>query len=153
MTAIIRLVPLLTTIQHLEFTSQSGPNSRCAWSGQGKGTVKAVIRGNTIRFHERGHFIPEGHSRAVPFTNVYRWEVEPNCLRLFHERRGAEHAVWLFDLIEDEASSTLVSHDAHLCGDDRYSARLTPLTNGFDLNWHIEGPRKDEAIHYRYRHT
>ncbi|GGX95441.1 hypothetical protein GCM10007160_23780 [Litchfieldella qijiaojingensis] len=116
--------------------------------------METTTIGNIVRFHEQGRFVPEGKARAVAFTNVYRWEVESDRLRLFHERRGADQAVWLFDLVVSEpgTSTTLVSRDAHVCGDDRYAAHLTLHPDGFDLNWRIEGPRKDEAIYYRYRH-
>lgn len=104
-----------------------------------------------MRFHERGHFHLCGQARPVAFSNVYRWEVEHDCLRLFHERRGAEQAVWLFDLVAMASSPALIAHQAHACGNDRYSARLTPCDGGFDLAWRIRGPRKDETLHYRYR--
>ncbi|MFC3283115.1 DUF6314 family protein [Litchfieldella rifensis] len=151
MTAIIRFKPLLTTIHRVDFSSRPGTASRSGWSGHGHGSVQVESRGDTVRFFERGHFLPTGQSREVPFTNVYRWEFSTDRLRLFHERRGADHAVWLFDLGMDDASGDLLSLDAHLCGADRYQARLTPLADGFDLQWRITGPRKEETLRYRYR--
>ncbi len=103
-----------------------------------------------LRFHEEGHFALAGQQREVAFRNVYRWELEEDRLRLFHERRGREAAVWLFDLVEATDGSALVAAEPHLCGADRYTARLELTADGFALDWRIQGPRKDEAIAYRY---
>ncbi|QJQ95310.1 hypothetical protein HIO72_08510 [Halomonas sp. PA5] len=133
----------------MEFTSHSGPASQCAWSGQGRGSVTTEPFADGVKFHERGHFRPSGSKREIAFTNTYRWEFVSGGLRLFHERRGAEHAVWLFDLEETPGGDWLARH-AHQCGEDRYTARLTPSATGFELRWRIDGPRKDEHLHYRY---
>lgn len=150
MTSIIRVRALLPTISHLKFSSRSGNASQCEWSGEGYGSVTVSEDDQVIRFHEEGHFALAGQSREVAFHNVYRWELEEDRLRLFHERRGREAAVWLFDLIESEDGSGLVAAAPHLCGEDRYTARLEVNTEGFALDWRIQGPRKDEAIAYRY---
>lgn len=141
---------LLPTISHLEFSSRSGNGSQCDWSGEGHGRVTVSEEGQVLRFHEEGHFALAGQPREVAFRNVYRWELEEDRLRLFHERRGREAAVWLFDLIEAADGSGLVAADPHLCGEDRYTARLELMADGFTLDWTILGPRKDEAIAYRY---
>lgn len=151
MTAIIRIKSLLTTIHRVDFFSYPGAGSHSGWSGQGHGSVQVESQGDIVRFFEQGHFQPAGSCQQVAFTNVYRWEFAVDRLRLFHERRGTDHAVWLFDLGLDEASGDLLSLDAHLCGADRYLARLTPLIDGFDLQWRITGPRKDETLLYQYR--
>ncbi|MGB8711894.1 MAG: DUF6314 family protein, partial [Onishia taeanensis] len=127
---------------------------QCEWSGEGYGSVTVSeddqVRCFHVRFHEEGHFALAGQSREVAFRNVYRWELEEDRLRLFHERRGREAAVWLFDLIEAEDGSGLVAAAPHLCGEDRYTARLAVNSDGFALDWRIQGPRKDESIAYRY---
>lgn len=151
MTGIIRLADRLTAIRRLDFTSHSGDGSHCGWSGHGQGEVTVSHAIDALRFHERGHFRSTQGERTVPFRNVYRWECHADHVRLFHERRGETHAVWLFDLVADPASDDLVEACAHLCGADRYSARLTFASEGFDLHWRITGPRKDERLHYRYR--
>lgn len=155
MTAIIRLQALLPTIRRLHFASRSGSGSQCAWSGEGNGSVTVVMDADaSVRFTEAGHFrLDAPAARAVPFRNVFRWTPGSEHIALSHERRGAEAAVWLFDLIEAPAheSTDLVSRDAHLCGDDRYRARLTFMDDGFDLEWTISGPKKDEYLRYRYR--
>lgn len=155
MTAIIRLQALLPTIRRLDFTSRSGSGSQCAWSGKGHGSVAVAIDADaSVRFSETGHFrLDAPESRAVPFRNVFRWRPGSELIALSHERRGADAAVWLFDLIAAPAgeNANLVSREVHLCGDDRYRAKLTFIDGGFDLDWTISGPKKDERLHYRYR--
>lgn len=155
MTAIIRLQALLPTIRRLDFSSHSGSGSQCAWSGEGRGSV-AVAHGNdgSLTFTETGHFWPEARAaRPVVFRNVFRWTPGDEHVALAHERRGADAAVRLFDLIgaPPGESADLVSRRAHLCIDDRYRARLTFIDDGFDLEWTIQGPKKDERLYYRYR--
>lgn len=152
MTAIIRLTQRLPSIRHLTFTSRSGSASGVAWSGQGHGQVEVDSLSNAVRFLERGHFLPLGQSREVAFRNVYRWELQPDRVTLYHERRGAENAVQLFDLVADSAT-TLVSESPHLCGADTYQARLSLIEGGFRLEWCIAGPRKDERLVYHYRQS
>lgn len=155
MTAIIRLQALLPTIRHLEFSSRSGSGSHCAWSGEGHGEVAVVACADaSTRFSETGQFrLDAPAARAVPFRNVFRWTPGGEHIGLSHERRGADAAVWLFDLVAAPAgeSADLVSREAHLCGSDRYQAWLRFADNGFDLDWTISGPKKDEHLAYRYR--
>lgn len=154
MTSIIRVRALLPTITRLKFSSRSGTASQCDWSGEGSGSVTVSeddqARCSHVRFHEEGHFALAGQSQELAFRNVYRWELEEDRLRLFHERRGREAAVWLFDLVEAQDGNGLVAAEAHLCGEDRYTARLEINADGFTLDWRIQGPRKDESIAYRY---
>ncbi|MCT8467759.1 hypothetical protein KZO85_04115 [Chromohalobacter canadensis] len=150
MTTIIRLARLLPSIHLLSFTSRSGSASGVAWSGQGSGTVAPETHTDWVRFTEHGHFLPQGQSREVAFRNVYRWDLHPEHIALYHERRGPDAAVWLFDLVAD-SSTTLISKSPHLCGADTYQARLTLEAHGFRLEWHIAGPRKDERLVYHYR--
>ncbi|WP_168013594.1 DUF6314 family protein [Halomonas salinarum] len=150
MTSIIRVRALLPTIRRLEFSSRSGDASQCAWSGEGHGTVSVSEDGNVLRFHEQGYFALSGQPKPIAFRNVYRWEVQEERVRLFHERRGQAAAVWLFDLIASSDGNGLVAAEAHLCGEDRYTANLAMTPEGFTLDWRIQGPRKDESIAYRY---
>jgi len=154
LTSIIRVRALLPTITRLKFSSRSGTASQCDWSGEGSGSVTVSednqARCSHVRFHEEGHFALAGQSQELAFRNVYRWELEEDRLRLFHERRGREAAVWLFDLVEAQDGNGLVAAEAHLCGEDRYTARLEINADGFTLDWRIQGPRKDESIAYHY---
>lgn len=106
----------------------------------------------SVRFFENGHFrLDAADARPVAFSNIFSWELGSDYAALSHERRG--DGVWLFDLIAapESYSADLISREAHLCVADRYSARLTFVDAGFDLEWTISGPKKDEYLHYRYR--
>ncbi|MCG7600293.1 DUF6314 family protein [Halomonas sp. McH1-25] len=119
---------------------------------------------DSVLIHESGHFQldapPSSRSvpvasppRSIPFRNVFRWRFFEDRASLSHERRGAEAAVWLFDLVAAPApgAADLITQHPHLCIDDHYQATLTFQPEGIDLIWTITGPRKDEHIHYRYR--
>lgn len=150
MTTIIRFRELLPRVQRFMFTAHGGPGSQTGWQGQGQGQLEVQCQGAVIHFYESGHFTLAGQAQSVPMRNVYRWECRSDRVSLFHERRGPDAAVHLFDLIGDDAE-TLVSASAHQCAADAYSARITLQPNGFDLEWQILGPRKDERILYHYR--
>ncbi|SDL08724.1 hypothetical protein SAMN05192555_102371 [Franzmannia pantelleriensis] len=141
----------LTSIARVSFDSRSGELSRCAWSGSGQGGVTVSRDPDGLRFHEQGRFRLDQGGAEVAFHNVYRWSLHNDHIGLYHERRGKEHAVWLFNLIAAPGGDALVAHQAHLCGDDQYTAKLTLRDAGIDLDWQISGPRKDERLYYRYR--
>lgn len=151
LTDIIRVTQRLASIARVSFDSRSGELSRCAWSGSGKGRVTVSRDPDGLRFYERGHFQLDQSDTEMAFSNVYRWALHEDRIGLYHERRGKAHAVWLFDLVVSAEDDVLVARDAHLCGDDRYSARLALRDDGIDLDWRISGPRKDEWLYYRYR--
>ncbi|MGM8931253.1 DUF6314 family protein [Salinicola sp. V024] len=150
MTAIIRLRRLLPKLSRFEFDARSGEASHVGWNGHGEGSLDITQEDNHVRFFESGTFTVAGGSRSVPMRNVYRWELFDNRVGLFHERRGVEAAVPLFDLIA-ESDDTLVNAEVHQCAADAYSARLVLTPEGLDLEWRIVGPRKDERILYHYR--
>ncbi len=104
-----------------------------------------------MRFFESGKFQPQGTESEVAFSNVYRWITATDRIRLLHERHGRDQPVWLFDLVPDSASHALTAAHPHICGSDHYTARLELNEEGFDLLWTIQGPRKDEFLHYSYR--
>lgn len=112
---------------------------------------------NSLTFTETGHFQLASSGTTtpnpVPFRNVFRWSFGGDHIALSHERRGQQAAVWLFDLVaaDEQDTADLVSRQAHLCVDDLYQARLSFTDNGFDLEWTISGPKKDEHLVYRYR--
>ncbi len=152
---IVQFRTRLSSISRVSFRSRSGPRSQCGWSGAGEGTVAVDIGADDgVRLVESGHFqLDAGAARAVPFRNVFRFTFDATQVALSHERRGAEAGVWLFDLVAAPAgmNADLVSREAHLCVADRYRAQLRFVADGFDLEWTISGPRKDEHLRYRYR--
>ncbi|MFC3291843.1 DUF6314 family protein [Modicisalibacter luteus] len=161
---ILQLRRHLSSLVSVSFRSRSGPHSQCHWSGQGNGQIQvAQAEDDSLLIHESGHFqldIPApsyehrpvaSEPRPIPFRNVFRWRFFEDRVSLSHERRGAESAVWLFDLVAAPGATDLISHRPHLCIDDHYLAKLAFEPDGFNLTWRITGPRKDEQIHYRYR--
>lgn len=166
MTDIVPLYSLLAQIRQLDFSSHSGPDSRNAWSGRGIGTVEVLSEpanhgADELVFLEQGQFTLAGQPSSVTFHNRYRWQLSPagDALKLSHERRGRDAAVFLFDLIKDDAKGPdhFISREAHLCIDDLYAATLMierdteGNATGFILKWRITGPRKDESLTYHYR--
>jgi len=134
----------------LSFSATPGPNSRTGWAGLGEADVRTSGDAGQLRLHEDGQFTPKATGTPVAFRNIYRWVDRGDRLSLWHERFGRDAAVWLFDLAAT-APNELTTVDAHVCGDDRYAARLSLTADGFDLRWSITGPRKDETLAYRYR--
>ncbi|WP_136064461.1 DUF6314 family protein [Modicisalibacter radicis] len=128
--------------------------SRSGWAGKGQGTVDVEEHADaSLTFSESGRFHLVGATESIAFRNVFRWTPTQDAIALSHERRGAAAAVRLFELIPADPGDTAdwVARDAHQCAADRYRARLTLAYDGFDLEWIIEGPRKNERLHYRYR--
>ena len=149
-TAIIELHSRLSDIRRLRFQATPGDGSQTGWAGHGEAEVAVSLDADGLRFHESGEFTPAATGAAVAFRNVYRWVTQGDRIALWHERFGAKDAVWLFDLVA-AGPGELVAAERHVCGDDRYDARLRLVEHGFDLRWSITGPRKDERLAYQYR--
>ncbi|KEZ77137.1 DUF6314 family protein [Salinisphaera hydrothermalis] len=148
--AIIRAWQCLPGLRSLSFTAEPGPASQTDWRGRGTAGIRTERAGNDWRLIERGRFVPAGAARGVTMNNVYRWQRVGDRLRLYHERFGTDAAVFLFELVA-ESADRLICQQPHLCGDDVYRGTLVLAETGFDLDWSITGPRKDEHLHYRYR--
>ena len=86
----------LGTIGELTFTTSSSAST--GWSGSGTGTVDvAQPSSNILVYTEAGIWSPNG-GKPLNFTNVYRWTLLPDSLRLEHLRFGPDNPVYLFDL-------------------------------------------------------
>lgn len=147
---IIRAWQRLARLRRLSLTARPGPASQTGWRGSGSAGITARADGDDWRLIERGHFSPAGAKRSLAFENIYRWQHADDRLRLYHERFGAAAAVFLFELVA-ETETRLVCRCPHPCGDDVYRGSLTLTETGFDFDWLIRGPRKDEYLFYRYR--
>ncbi|OLO05433.1 hypothetical protein BTW07_04615 [Salinicola socius] len=148
----MRLRSILPKLSRFAFSARSGQASETGWNGQGEGTIEVAREGCSIKLFESGIFTLDGQNRGVPMRNVYRWDIHADRIALSHERRGVADAVSLFDLVIDGSDDdTLVNVEAHQCAADAYSARLAVQPEGFDLEWRIIGPRKDERLLYHYR--
>jgi hypothetical protein len=51
---------------------------------------------------------------------------------------------------DSNADGLWKSAQDHVCINDLYSGELRESANGFELTWHITGPKKDEHLFYRY---
>lgn len=157
MTAIIELGKRIGQITRLDFSASTQQGSKTGWNGEGHGEVEVTssLQGEqrVVYLKETGEFCLHG-ARPVPFTNIYRFTWYADRISLHHERRGKEHAVWLFDLTCDQDDpDILLSEKSHLCGSDHYSAMLKLNSEGFILNWTIQGARKNERLTYHYRQS
>lgn len=138
----------LHQVRSLHFVAHS--KSATGWNGEGTGAVTVTISADPVLvFSEAGLWVSaEGHQ--LRFKNVFRWtRLTFDTLRLEHLRFGADRPVMLFDLMAI-APNQWRSIEPHLCGSDRYSAKLEVLEPHLCLQWTIVGPHKQERIDYTY---
>lgn len=142
----------LQHVDHLTFRATPGVASRTRWRGQGVSSVTVESTVNSRRLIESGHFWPDGSSTRVSVRNVYLWQRDGTGLLLAHERSGRANPVFLLRLagVDDV---TLQSREPHHCALDQYHATLRLTDEGFDLDWIIKGPRKDEQLLQKYATT
>lgn len=148
------LQQLLHSVSRVDFFSSSQDGSRTGWDGKGTGRVvievDPISSVKQIRLYETGEFKGDAFG-MVTYRNTYRFDWLSDRIRLYHERLGADNAVWLVDLVLSKLDPrVLVSDSPHLCGDDTYNASLKLLDGRFVLIWDIRGPRKNEHIEYYY---
>lgn len=122
--------------------------------GRGRGRVRARRESDhVITFDESGRFKLE-RGPTLNFHNALRWTLAPDRIVLAHCRHDAGDGTRLAELRALPTRSTdadLASAAPHLCGEDRYTATLRLVDNGFDLVWRIVGTRKNEILAHRYR--
>lgn len=120
---------------------------------EGDGSARVEYREGdpaTIVTVEEGVWEPVPGS-VVRFRGGYRWTREGSGIRLEHVRRGRARAVFLAELIPGPGGRFLRSRWPHLCGDDRYEARLRATREGVWLDWHVRGPHESQHLAVRYR--
>ena len=137
----------LATIGGFTYESRPGPRSLTGWQGEGRGRVQI----DDSNADER-HFIEQGEfqlqsGQIVEMQNRFISKKTPTGVALSHGRRG--EPVFLFELIPT-ADGLWKSSQDHVCINDLYSGELRESANGFELTWHIDGPKKDEHLFYRY---
>lgn len=145
-----RLWQSLPRLCHFSFQARPGQQSATGWCGDGSGQTQARADGADWLLAEQGHFRPAGSAQSLPFRNSYRWQRAGDRLHLLHERFGAANAVYLFALVAVDATH-LVSAQPHLCSHDSYHGGIVLHADGFDFDWQINGPRKQERLFYQYR--
>jgi hypothetical protein len=139
----------LRRVRSLDFVARSA--SSTGWNGSGSGTVVvASPTQSVLTFTESGSWQP-ALGTPLRFSNVFRWSLTgPADVRLEHLRFGADHPVYLFDLVP-QSGTEWVSVSPHRCRADCYTAELRLRAWGVLLHWAVAGPRKDERIEYEYR--
>lgn len=145
--AIHSLWACLPRIRQFAFRASNGPGSATDWNGRGEGRVQVTPWQDGWCFEEAGHYVtPQGQRLAM--RNRYGWQRGEGGIRLCHLRYASP--VPLFEL-RPVTMDIWQSSEPHLCGADRYQARLLCRDDGFDLSWQIQGPRKNEQLAYCYR--
>jgi len=161
---IVAVARRLPGIAQLQIKARPGGGSRTNWRGEGNATVKVERDGGgDWRFHESGllRLRPDSTAkgpaasgtRTLPLRNVLHWRIGEDSIDLGHQRLGADHEVHLVRLVAEEncTDADLVSAEPHPCGKDLYHARLFLRPDGFNLHWHVAGPRKNELLVHAYR--
>ncbi|HEY2344103.1 MAG TPA: hypothetical protein VGH90_13760, partial [Chthoniobacteraceae bacterium] len=93
---------VLRWLTKLRFEARSEAGT--GWNGVGVGTIAvSEPAAETIVFEEVGTWrqLPNGRS-DFRFTNVYRWVIVEDRIRLEHLRFGPKQPVYLFDLAPGE---------------------------------------------------
>ena len=142
-----RLWRQLPQIGAFAFTASNGEGSATDWCGSGEGEVTVTDHHGGWLFAEQGRYTTP-HGRVLTMHNRFWWQRCEQGIRLSHLRY--EQPVVLFELLP-QADGRWLTAEPHLCGQDHYSAELTPTGDGFLLGWQITGPRKNERLSYRYR--
>ncbi|HAT6344523.1 TPA: hypothetical protein JAJ28_002254 [Aeromonas hydrophila] len=142
-----RLWRQLPQIGAFAFTASNGEGSATDWCGSGEGEVTVTDHHGGWLFAEQGRYTTP-HGRVLAMHNRFWWQRGEQGIRLSHLRY--EQPVVLFELLP-QADGRWLTAEPHLCGQDHYSAELTPTGDGFLLGWQITGPRKNERLSYRYR--
>lgn len=142
-----RLWRQLPQIGAFAFTASNGEGSATDWCGSGEGEVTVTDHHGGWLFAEQGRYTTP-HGRVLAMHNRFWWQCGEQGIRLSHLRY--EQPVVLFELLP-QADGRWLTAEPHLCGQDHYSAELTPTGDGFLLGWQITGPRKNERLGYRYR--
>jgi len=137
----------LSEVQVLQFKSQS--QSHTNWGGAGTGVVKvSVPTPDVLLFEESGSWNQDG-GKEIRFTNVFRWSIIEDKIKLEHLRFGVDSPVFLFDMeLEDDGVWREII--PHPCNQDCYRASLQVKNGSIHVRWLVQGPNRDELIYYVY---
>lgn len=131
----------------VRFVSKSHTGS--GWSGVGSGVVQVSEPApDVLTFEESGSWQQDGGSE-FRFTNVFKWSLVEDRLRLDHLRFGVGRPVFLFEMAPD-ADGIWREINPHPCRDDCYRASLRLENEQIFVSWLVRGPSRDEVIDYTY---
>ena len=148
MEPVVKLWNVLRRVRSLRFVAQSA--FATGWHGVGTGSVVvAAPVDSVLTFTESGSWQPP-EGRSLRFSNIFRWSrINAGLIRLEHLRFGADHPVYLFDLVS-KMNGAWTSVSPHVCEQDCYAAELRLREAGLGLRWMVTGPKKQECIEYSY---
>jgi hypothetical protein len=140
---------LLKRVRSLRFDART--EAATGWEGVGTGTVVvSEPEAKIVVFEEAGTWQPSIPGRpTIGFSNIFRWTLVGDVIRLEHLRFGPDVPVLLFDVAEGEGGMWR-EVSPHQCREDCYTAFLTVEGGQLAVAWSIVGPRKKESIRYRY---
>ena len=101
----------IAAVRNLTFCAESG--SSTGWAGSGVGSVDVSRSASDVLIYQESGTWTPSRGKHLPFTNVYRWTLLAETLRLEHLRFGKDNPVYLFDLAVVE-NSRLVSVKPHV---------------------------------------
>lgn len=100
----------LSSIRDLTFNASSSAST--GWTGTGVGTVGVARPAlDVLVCTESGTWTPNS-GKQLSFSNVYRWTLQLQALRLEHLRFGVDNPVHLFDLgvVDDLRMASIEPH-------------------------------------------
>ena len=137
----------LRQIETLRFTSKS--HTGIGWGGAGSGIVEVTQpTPETLVFREFGLWKQDA-GRELRFSNVFRWTLLEDRMRLEHLRFGPDNPVFLFDMTLGSAGIWR-EISAHPCREDCYRASLRVEDGQVFVSWRVQGPDRNEIIDYVY---
>lgn len=137
----------LRSVTTVRWTAES--QMGMGWSGTGSGTVcVSEPAPDVLVLEESGTWQPNG-GKHLRFTNVFRWTLLQDRLRLEHLRFGPNHSVYLFDMTPD-AEGVWREVEGHICNKDCYHATLQFGVEQIQVGWRILGQNRDDVISYVY---
>lgn len=104
----------------------------------GEGVVEVATAAGAVTWQERGRWT-SGELAGLAFHNAVQWRrTGPAAIEVSHLRRGAEQPTFLVELRPGETGWRAVA--PHLCGADRYDARLDWTSDALSLEWQVTSP-------------
>lgn len=137
----------LRDVQVVQFRSESRTGT--GWQGAGSGIVRVSAPSPDILVFDESGSWKQQDKGDIRFTNVFRWTILADRIRLEHLRFGLPNPVLLFEMAPD-ASGEWHETSPHMCKQDCYTATLRIEDERLFLHWVVRGPTRDETISYVY---
>lgn len=102
---------------------------------------------NYLYYQEQGQFFPN-NQQHFRMQRDYIYVCEENIIDIYHARSGTQGDFFLKLVFE---SNTPAAMATHLCVKDLYQAKFSLInTQTFQIDYHVEGPKKNYLIHTEY---